>query len=560
MTCYTLPWYSFLSTLMSAFFLPIACQMCAKAYTSYETQTLNNIITISTMKTLYKKTGLALCIVAALSACNQESKTTTASPQKQQAPKALTAKDAENFLIETEKEIVALNLEGARAQWIYANFITEDTSALASASSQKSTEAGVRHAMEAAKFDDVDVTADQRRKLDILIVVSSGNYNGSEIINNWRDDYPSYLLSEDAALIDPAPAANVLTVGSFAKHTMSYAERRYQPQGEINELHVASEGQVSPFSRSSQNSKSALKPELLAHGGNFAIPARREGQGWSQTSKHLGVVTLNHNPLGNTLLSEFSGTSFSAPYIAHLAGRLLNNYPQASANLLRALLANHANVTQEITSTFETKEQIRRVAGYGVVDEDSLFKSSEEHVVLISEEKIENDKHQFFEIPIPDDYFRKGKATRTITASLAYRPSVRTTRLEYIATKMKFHLINGDSLDSVAKAFNNDNKKVVKSISECDGNKRDLTQDDRSRGTLQSSTWTFNQFNKPRKLFLVVTRQDQPWAQNLVADEESYALAISITDRENEEAKLYQQISEKLKAREEVKQRAKVNQ
>ncbi|MDO6445447.1 S8 family peptidase [Colwellia sp. 1_MG-2023] len=405
------------------------------------------------------------------------------------------------------------------------------------------------------------VTLDElARKLDILIVVSSGNYNGSEIINNWRDDYPSYLLSEDAALIDPAPAANVLTVGSFAKHTMTYAERRYQQQGEINELHVANEGQISPFSRSSQNSKSALKPELLAHGGNFAIPARREGQGWNQISKHLGVVTLNHNPLGSTLLSEFSGTSFSAPYIAHLAGRLLNNYPQASANLLRALLANHANVTHEITSTFETKEQMRRVAGYGVVDEDSLFKSSEEHVVLISEEKIENDKHQFFEIPIPYDYFRKGKATRTITASLAYSPSVRTTRLEYLATKMKFHLVNGESLESVAKAFNNDNKKQIKSISESDGNKRDITQDDRSRGTLQSSTWTFNQFNKPRKLFLVVTRQDQPWAQNLVADEESYALAISITDRENEEAKLYQQISEKLKAREQVKQRAKVNQ
>lgn len=404
----------------------------------------------------------------------------------------------------------------------------------------------------------IAVTLDElARKLDILIVVSSGNYNGSDIINNWRDDYPSYLLSEDAALIDPAPAANVLTVGSIAKHTMTYAERRYQPQGEINELHVANEGQISPFSRSSQNNKSALKPDLLAHGGNFAIPARREGQSWNQISKHLGVVTLNHNPQGNTLLSEFSGTSFSAPYIAHLAGRLLNNYPQASANLLRALLANHAYVTQEIASTFENKEHTRRVAGYGVVDEDSLFKSSEEHVVLITEEKIENDKHQFFEIPIPDDYFRKGKAIRTITASLAYSPSVRTTRLEYLATKMKFHLVNGDLLDTVAEAFNNENKKQIKSIGE-DGTKRDITQDDRSRGTLQSSTWTFNQFNKPRKLFLVVTRQDQPWAQNQVNDEESYALAISITDRENEEARLYQQISEQLQAREQVKQRAKI--
>jgi len=405
----------------------------------------------------------------------------------------------------------------------------------------------------------IAVTLDELvRKLNILITVSSGNYNGSEIINNWRDDYPSYLLSDDATLIDPAPAANVLTVGSFVKHTLTYTERRYQAQGEINELHVANEGQVSPFSRSTPKENGALKPELLAHGGNFAIPARQEGQGWRQVDKHLGVITLNHRPQGSTLLSEFSGTSFSAPYVAHLAGRLLNNYPTASANLLRALLANHARISHEINSTFEEKKHARRVAGYGIVDEDSLFKSSQEHVVLISEEKIENDKHQFFEFPIPDDYFRKGRARRTITVSLAYSPSVRTTRLEYLATKMKFHLVNSDSLESVAVAFNNDNKGIVDSISECDGAKRDLTQEDRSRGTLQSSTWTFNQFNKSRKLFLAVTRQDQAWAASQVNQFEEYALAISITDRENENARLYEQISQKLQARENVKQRAQV--
>ena len=177
-------------------------------------------------------------------------------------------------------------------------------------------------------------------------------------------------------------------------------------------------------------------------------------------------------------------------------------------------------------------------------------------MVLISEEEIENDKHQFFELPIPDDYFRKGKAIRTITVSLAYSPSVRTTRLEYIATKMKFHLVNSDSLESVTAAFNNDNKKMIESIPECDGGKRDLTQEDRSKGTLQSSTWTFSQFNKPRKLFLVVTRQDQAWAVKQVNQFENYALAISITDREHENARLYEQISQKLQAREKVKQRA----
>ncbi|GAA5134479.1 M2 family metallopeptidase [Thalassotalea piscium] len=107
--------------------------------------------------------------MAALSAC-QDNKSTTVQPESMnaQASKQLTAQDAEKFLADVEKETIALNLEGARAAWINANFITDDTDSLAAEANQKSTEAGVRFAMEAAKFDDVKVSADQRRKLNIL--------------------------------------------------------------------------------------------------------------------------------------------------------------------------------------------------------------------------------------------------------------------------------------------------------------------------------------------------------------------------------------------------------
>ena len=116
---------------------------------------------------LFSKTGVALCVIVALSACNQETKKeeTTSAPVVE---KALTAQDAEKFLTDVEKEMVQLGLEGARAEWIYSNFITEDTAALSAAASQKSTEAGVRFAMAAAKFDDVKVNDEQRRKLNGL--------------------------------------------------------------------------------------------------------------------------------------------------------------------------------------------------------------------------------------------------------------------------------------------------------------------------------------------------------------------------------------------------------
>ncbi|MEW6991289.1 M2 family metallopeptidase [Colwelliaceae bacterium 6441] len=119
------------------------------------------------MKNTFIKTGLSLCIMMALSACQEETKKqSTAKPTV--VEKTLTAQDAQTFLIETEKELVTLGIEGARAEWIYSNFITDDTAALSAASSQKSTEAGVRFAMAAAKFDEVKVSDEQRRKLNTL--------------------------------------------------------------------------------------------------------------------------------------------------------------------------------------------------------------------------------------------------------------------------------------------------------------------------------------------------------------------------------------------------------
>ena len=119
------------------------------------------------MKKLFKQTSVAICILASLTACNNEN-----TSNKQQAQnnvvQVLTAKDADSFLIATEKELITLGIEGSRAEWIYSNFITDDTAALSAAANQKSTEAGVRFAMAAAKFDDVEVTKTQRRKLNTL--------------------------------------------------------------------------------------------------------------------------------------------------------------------------------------------------------------------------------------------------------------------------------------------------------------------------------------------------------------------------------------------------------
>ncbi len=123
------------------------------------------------MKKTFTQSGIALCVMLALSACDKatnNTNNTSSNTAIKEAPVTAQPADVEKFLADVEKELVALNLENSRANWIYSNFITDDTAALAAASDQKSTEAGVRFAMEAAKFDNVQVSADQRRKLNSL--------------------------------------------------------------------------------------------------------------------------------------------------------------------------------------------------------------------------------------------------------------------------------------------------------------------------------------------------------------------------------------------------------
>jgi peptidyl-dipeptidase A len=113
---------------------------------------------------MIKPTAVIISVLAISSiyGCSQ-------APQNEDSSQhSLTSADAENFLTTVAIEKERLSINEARASWINQNFITDDTSMLASAASQKLTDASVGYAVNAAKFDDIKVTTEQRRMLNSL--------------------------------------------------------------------------------------------------------------------------------------------------------------------------------------------------------------------------------------------------------------------------------------------------------------------------------------------------------------------------------------------------------
>ena len=392
------------------------------------------------------------------------------------------------------------------------------------------------------------------RELNVLFVVPTGNLLRTELPSNPRRSYPDYLFADNARLIDPAPALSALTVGGLAQHTAT-RDAQGHPQ-KIEDIPIALEDQPFPLGRSGFSVGGAIKPDVVEHAGNLAL-MRIGGR-----TRHagLGIVSTCGDFANGRPFAEDIGTSYAAPQVAHRAARLLNELPEASANLLRALLAAHARWPKACVDLLnsadnaEGKKRLLQLVGYGRIDDEALYRSVDQAVTLLAEDRIANDKCHFYELPIPACFWSAGRRQREITVTLAYSPDIRTTRLDYRMSKLWYTLVKASDLDEVESAFKKNRDEGMGEI----GLNRWLSNKDRKAGTLQVSRWEFKA--PPRngeKIYAVVTRQDTPWGT--VADgEEPYALVAILADRENAQANLYAEVRTQLEARAQVRARARL--
>ena len=307
---------------------------------------------------------------------------------------------------------------------------------------------------------------DIAKNLDVIIVVSAGNswpVSQNDDPEEAFNGYPQYLLRPDNRIIEPATAAIPLTVGSLAH---SEAPRGAGDRDDVALKTVAQKDVPSPFTRTGPGIGDAVKPELCEYGGNLVFDHRLNRL--QDKNPEVEIVSLHHDHATGILFAWDKGTSLAAPKVAHYAARILSIFPQASANLVRALLVSSASIPEAAKGVLSVlgNDEYLKVCGYGNPNFDIAAYSFDKRVTLFAKNELLGDRFHIYEIPLPD-IFRQTNGKRSITITLAFDPPTRHTRKDYLGFTMKFWLVRGKTLWKVESIFRKSKpgEEIVKGIS-----------------------------------------------------------------------------------------------
>ena len=280
----------------------------------------------------------------------------------------------------------------------------------------------------------------------VVFIVSAGNQSPRycyDSITDIIENYPRYLIEdENFKIINPATAALALTIGSIACETRIEIERY---DTEYIKTAIAKVNQPSPFTRTGFGINGMIKPELVEYGGNLVLS---EQHGRLIEDKG-GKIVLLKNKVIDDIIQFDTGTSFAAPKVAHIAGKIANHFPDKSANFIKNMLLASAEDSFEPTKEFyRTKDNDKAkranllVCGYGLSNYERALHSFDNRVLLLDEGQIGLNQIKVYSLPLPELFFTEA-GKKKITVTLTFTPETRTTRGDsYLGNRMEFHLFH----------------------------------------------------------------------------------------------------------------------
>lgn len=381
------------------------------------------------------------------------------------------------------------------------------------------------------------------RELDVVVVVPTGNASASlrgeaPSGHNIERDYPSYLNNPSYRLAEPAPAALAVTVGAVA-HSDAPAERT-PPR--IGWRAIAPVDHVAPFSRTGPgigiSSVRRNKPDLVHEGGNWVLSDTDQ---LISEDPGVSVISLALEPTGR-LFRTCTGTSFATPPVARTAADILTVYPNASANLIRALLATSARLPR---GAYAIADEARRAALYGSGRPDSrrAAESGRQRVTMTYDGSLVADTVAIHPVPVPRLFASGYSASRRIRLALVFDPPVRRQRREYLASTMQADLYRAIELDDLTGILERQDPDDSQSLIR-DRRRAPLVPgvNAHKSSTLLLRIWEPHRLNVDDGdiYYVAVTHRTQTWARDREDyREQNYALAVTLEDEQRVDLDLH---------------------
>lgn len=297
------------------------------------------------------------------------------------------------------------------------------------------------------QFDIASLIDDLSYELDLIFVVSAGNFHDHDLYNN----YPDYLLddtSDEVKIVDTAASVNAITVGAL------YRENVGNCFFEQDALFP------SPLTRVGPGYRGMIKPEFVEIGG-FA----------GDNSKL--ITTINPQWLEeHRLFSLDCGTSFSAPKVSHVAAKLILKYPNYSMNLIKALLLSSASIPAErpgqlaefsLSGTNKNLQNLMKVYGYGKPSLERAQFSERNRVIFLRQNTIKLDHVHIYPFYLPESFLTT-KGSRLLSVSLSFNSPINKNRVEYLGVNVELHLFKNVDPEIVSEAYSH--REVKKSDEE----------------------------------------------------------------------------------------------
>lgn len=395
------------------------------------------------------------------------------------------------------------------------------------------------------------------RELGIVCIVAAGNRPASRSPyddegNHYRDHYPQYLKDSYSRVAEPAPAALALTVGSIAR-----SEAPATPGGvtRVGDRAIAPVDQPSPFTRCGPGvrEKGSIKPEFVHYGGNWVID---DTDNLDYRNPGVAAISLNSD-FTHREFSGACGTSFSAPRVAHMTARLWDEYPDASANMIRALIGLSTDLPSGSGGRASPQESdALQTQGYGRPNLQRAAASAQHRVVLRYDGEMATDSVVVHPVPIPVDFARRTRAPRRIRVALAFDPPVRRHRHDYLQGRYKVDLVRGMTPHEIEEAYRRqDPEDPTERITGRYQLGLRPTKTDVLSSSLHVRETLVHQLNPDDgdTYFLVLTHFAAPWSERGY-QQQPYAVCVELAEEKETDIDLYALVSqhERVKTRVEL--------